>query len=785
LNPPPFVRKRDGRVVPFDQGKIADAIYRASLAAGGEDRFLSEELASLVTLFLVKSLPAQAEAGATATLPGLEGGASEGGSGGGGGGESMRSVSTDALPVAPVPGIEQIQDIVEKVLIETGHAATARAYILYRDRRARLRDAASARAAHAEPTLFDDGMLLVEDSAAQRTRPFSVERLSRTVAAEAEMTREDAVAVADEVHRRLRTCGVRRVPSALVASLLDSVLLERGRLRDPRARSGAILPRAVVEASLAADGRYGAAVPPERAARLLGGEVLRAHALADLLPAATASAHLAGDIHVHGLHRPASLHGLTVSLASLAAEGVPGAEGRSPRKASRGSRRLLALAGRGLRTLGAYASHGVAVPAANLLLAGLVADGDGSTAPRSARDGDDPAAFREEAWHLLLEASAEPGGDPAELELLTGVPAWAAHRPVAVVDGGHPVDLSQHADHARALARALVAVRAGGEGLPPRRSLPPLTFVVERESLADPRARLVLSEALTAALAGAPCRLVMQRGPAPLVGVGTWRMACPAALTTGEPSSLRALLVQRVTLNLPRAAFRAPTGDLDGFLSHCDLLLERAVDAHLARRSFLATLSGAEGGILSPLFRRRKGRGGGSTGAPGESFDPAEGVYSVAVTGLNEAVAHLLGEELHQSDAAGKVGARVLASLGLRVREAARRADLPLRFDAGDDADVAERFREADSRDHPREQAQATEGRRCYAPGVSLRAGAPLDLLLRLDRQGRLHGAVDGGAFHFDPKDEPGVSAEGLLALVEKAFLHTAVHQIVLGEGAR
>ncbi len=41
------------------------------------------------------------------------------------------------------PTVEEIQDVVEKTLIEEGHATTAKAYILYRAKRAELRAAAS------------------------------------------------------------------------------------------------------------------------------------------------------------------------------------------------------------------------------------------------------------------------------------------------------------------------------------------------------------------------------------------------------------------------------------------------------------------------------------------------------------------------------------------------------------------------------------------------------------------------------------------------------------------
>ncbi len=94
------VRKRDGRVVAFDREKIVAAIFKAARAVGGEDRQLAEELGEAVVKYL-------------------------------------------AAKRSGIPSVEEIQDAVEKVLIETGHARTAKAYILYRDRRTRLREAKS------------------------------------------------------------------------------------------------------------------------------------------------------------------------------------------------------------------------------------------------------------------------------------------------------------------------------------------------------------------------------------------------------------------------------------------------------------------------------------------------------------------------------------------------------------------------------------------------------------------------------------------------------------------
>lgn len=102
------VIKRTGTVVPFKRERIANAIYRAAVAVGGRDRSIAERLADQVVAILEKITP-----------PGH------------------------------IPTVEEIQDIVEKVLIENGHARTAKAYILYREERARHRRRKTASQARA------------------------------------------------------------------------------------------------------------------------------------------------------------------------------------------------------------------------------------------------------------------------------------------------------------------------------------------------------------------------------------------------------------------------------------------------------------------------------------------------------------------------------------------------------------------------------------------------------------------------------------------------------------
>jgi len=97
-----FVRKRDGRLEPFDQERITKAIWKAAKAVGGKDRELAKRLSEKVVAELRKRF-------------GEEG----------------------------VPTVEEIQDLVENTLIENGHARTAKAYILYRKQHQDLRELAA------------------------------------------------------------------------------------------------------------------------------------------------------------------------------------------------------------------------------------------------------------------------------------------------------------------------------------------------------------------------------------------------------------------------------------------------------------------------------------------------------------------------------------------------------------------------------------------------------------------------------------------------------------------
>lgn len=92
------VRKRDGKIEKYEREKITNAIFKAAVACNGNDRGIAEDLAVQVEKIIFKNFDSR------------------------------------------IPSVEQVQDTVEKVLVENRHAKVAKAFILYREKRNAARE---------------------------------------------------------------------------------------------------------------------------------------------------------------------------------------------------------------------------------------------------------------------------------------------------------------------------------------------------------------------------------------------------------------------------------------------------------------------------------------------------------------------------------------------------------------------------------------------------------------------------------------------------------------------
>ena len=143
------ITKRDGRQVPFDRERIVRAVEKAQRAVGREDAALARKLADTV----------------------------------------VRRLGETGSPA--IPSVEGVQDLVEAALIEAGEAEVAKAYILYRHRRAAARQAREALG------LVDDLKLTLNASKVLEERYLRKDASGALVEKPTEMFRRVAKAVAE------------------------------------------------------------------------------------------------------------------------------------------------------------------------------------------------------------------------------------------------------------------------------------------------------------------------------------------------------------------------------------------------------------------------------------------------------------------------------------------------------------------------------------------------------------------------------------------------------------
>jgi hypothetical protein len=285
------VRKRDGREVPYDRRKIESAVARAEAAAGNPLPGFPGEITDVVERLLERRFPD---------------------------------------PALAIPGIEDVQDLVERALVEMGAAAVAKTFILYREKRAQVRAA-----------------LLVRDDGREETRSFAhaprvqardkVEAWSKgkivaALMSEADLPRDSAEAVASRVEARVFAGGSRSISTSLVRELVDNELVElglEGALRRQRPigiprhdlrralfdRAG--LRRAVFDRA----GQRRAPVEGEggRVEDRVGGEILSRFAMEDLLPPYVGDLVRGGDLEFEDLSLPHLPLVLAVPFETLAA----------------------------------------------------------------------------------------------------------------------------------------------------------------------------------------------------------------------------------------------------------------------------------------------------------------------------------------------------------------------------------------------------------------------------------------------------------------------------------
>lgn len=277
------IQKRDGTIVDFDKSKIGKAIFSAAEAVGGKDRDMAENLSDRVILYLART-------------------------------------HDDGLL-----NVEQIQDAVEKVLIENGHARTVKAYILYRDQRARIRKVQTGKVQLTSkfPVISPSPEVRVQTSDDELV-DWNKERIIGALVREAQLEKEIALVIASEVEQQIIYSKMQVVTVGLIRELVNAKLIEYGLIQEHRLHARLGLPVYDMEQLFFPDTIFPPNEPssPTSLDSTIAKDIYRQYALTRVFSNDVVTAHARGQIHLHNLDSITRLVSGLVPLANLIKNGL-------------------------------------------------------------------------------------------------------------------------------------------------------------------------------------------------------------------------------------------------------------------------------------------------------------------------------------------------------------------------------------------------------------------------------------------------------------------------------
>ncbi|MDR3212053.1 MAG: anaerobic ribonucleoside-triphosphate reductase [Planctomycetota bacterium] len=727
-----MVVKRDEKVVPFDRSKITEAIFAAARVVGGSDRQLADELASLVVSFLEKRYD----------------------------GDNY-------------PRIEDIQDMVEKVLIETGHAKTAKAFILYRERRAEVRSKMEVRRDEVSaPGDSTDIHLMVDPVSRAEFFTWDRSRIAKALVREAGLEEAEALSVAKVVEKRIIASGIRRISTSLIRELVDNELFERGQQKQLERQSIIGLPKFDVESLILSKSKENsniAANNPEAINLAIAETVLKQYALQEVFSPEVADAHRDGTVHLHDLGYPTRVYCSSHSLEYLKKYGLQLENLDTSSAPAKHARTLNGHLNTFLASMQAYYAGALGVAYINIMYAPLVEDMSDEE-------------MRQEAQHLIFSSSQNAfsrGGQTLFLDfnIHTGIPAYLKDIP-AIGPGGKYLDRTygQFAETATRFTRAMLDVWAEGDQYGHVFAFPKCDFHVNHETFSDPAQYTIYRYACEIAARNGVPYFIFDRDEVTLSACCRLRTVIEDDYMIRHPESMRFCGFQNVTINLPQCAYRAGRGNYAGVFPEIEHALGICVKAHLEKKAFSRTLMSAPS---MPLWQIGKIA---ADGRPYVDLDRA--TYIVGVIGLNECVAYLTGKELHQDNESMRLGMKIISYLYFCIKEESKRLGMKITIEESPAESAARRLAKIDLKHYPDAidfmRGNIDQDEVYYTNSVHLRPDAGDSIVERIRKQSMFHGLIESGAIIHAFVGESRPSAGAIASLVEKTFRNTRAAQLTI-----
>ena len=746
-----------------------------------------------------------------------------------------------------IPSIEDVQDLVEILLSESGEALVVAAYKRYRRQRDLARRRIRVRGANAKGgvDVTDASLLLVESASRNTTSPWDKHRIAKQVMEKAGLSTELALGIAKTVENRVIAMDMSTVNTTLIRELVNNELAERGYARQLRDLSLYGLSKDFVESLMSTKSVENSNIVnnnPEAVNLGIAELVLKQWALDTIFSPEVKRAHDTGAIHLHDLGYPHRVYCSSHSIEYVKKYGLRSlanlnTESRPARSASVLTGHLNTF----LASMQANYAGALGIAYINILYAPLLeglswkehkqiaqelifngsqnafsrggqtifldfnihtgvprylkkvpAVGPGGRYMLRLKDGRKARleeVHRDEkdgsGYPLMDLYLAEPGGERRlVLRELADQREGIVYDPAVAADlaacGEAIVTYGEYAKEAQTFCRALLEVWADGDSNGHVFEFPKCDFHVSDETFEDPDQYAIFMEACRLASRNGSTYFIFDRDEVTLSACCRLRTSIQDNRMLRHPESMRFCGFQNITINIPQAAYRASRRGreriLESFFDEIDGTMELVAEGHLQKKAKIAELMSGPGRPLWQIGRPS------CDGKPYVNLDAC--TYIIGLIGVNDAVNFLIGQELHQSREAAKLGLKIVAHMYLKAKKLSKKCGLKFSLEESPAESAARRLAKTDLLYFHDEAKHVIKGGSedvaYYTNSIHLSAEAEVSLVERIRQQAMYHSMIESGAIihAFVGEEEP--SAESIARLIKDSFLRTQSAQITI-----
>jgi ribonucleoside-triphosphate reductase len=214
---------------------------------------------------------------------------------------------------------------------------------------------------------------------------------------------------------------------------------------------------------------------------------------------------------------------------------------------------------------------------------------------------------------------------------------------------------------------------------------------------------------------------------------------------------------------------------MNNFFAELDRTMELAVDAHLQKKAKIAEMLSGPG---HPLWQIGKPANDGKPYVDLESC-----TYILGLIGVNDAVKFLIGQELHDSKAAQRLGLRIVAHMYTKAKKLAAKHNLKFTLEESPAESAARRLAKSDMIYFPEESRDVVKGpadAEYYTNSIHLAAEADVSLVDRIVEQSKYHSMIESGAITHCFIGEERPDAQSIAHLMTEVFYRTQSAQVCI-----